>query len=60
MTEEQLYRILVRYSRDGLVAYDLEAGNLIAAVAKAHRFKPQGFFVEIFDADGNSVSIPEQ
>jgi len=58
MADEKLYRIVVRYSKHGLVAYDLEASSLKVAVAKAHRFKPQGFYVEIFDAEGNQVPIP--
>lgn len=53
-----MYRILVRYSRAGSVAHDLTGGTLIAAVAKAIRFKSQGFFVEIMDSEGNQAQIP--
>ena len=54
-----MYRIIVRYSKSGLIAYDLKGDTLVAAVTKAIRFKSQGFHVEITDGEGNAVAIPE-
>lgn len=42
-----MYRITVRYSKAGLIAYDLNGDTVVTALAKARHFKSQGFYVEI-------------
>ena len=54
-----MYRIIVRFSPAGLVAYDLNGDTLKISVAKALHFKSQGFHVEMQDADGNDVALAE-
>ena len=50
-----MYRIVVRFSHAGIIAHELFGDTLKAAVAKASRFKSEGFYVEIIDADDNEV-----
>ena len=54
-----MYRITVRFSPAGVIAYDLNGDTLKSAVAKALHFKSQGFYVEIQDAEGNDVALTE-
>ena len=50
-----MYKITVRYSRAGLVAYDLKGDTLEIAKVKAKQFKSQGFYVEITDPLGEII-----
>ena len=52
-----MFRITVRFSPAGVIAYDLNGDTLKIAVAKALHFKSQGFHVEIQDAEGNDVAL---
>ena len=52
-----MYKITVRFTPAGLIAYDLKGDTLKIAVAKALHFKSQGFHVEIQDAEGNDVAL---
>lgn len=54
-----MYKITVRYSPGGLIAYDLKGDTLKSAGAKALHFKSQGFHVEIQDTEGNDVALTE-
>jgi hypothetical protein len=54
-----MYRIIVRFSHAGLIAYDITGDTLKIAVAKALHFRSQGFHVEIQDAEGNDVALAD-
>ena len=56
-SKEQMYKITVRFSHGGLLAYDLNGESMKIAVAKALHFKLQGFYVEVKDPEGNDVAL---
>ena len=55
-----MYTITVRYSKNGLIAYDLNGDNLSVAQSKAKFFKSQGFYVEVCDAQGVVVLVDRE
>lgn len=56
-SKEQTYKIKVRFSHAGQLAYDLNGETLKIAVVKALYFKSQGFNVEVKDPEGNDVAL---
>jgi hypothetical protein len=52
-----MYKIIVRYSKGGLVAMNLKADSVSLAREKAKHMKTQFFHVEIERPDGHTVPI---
>jgi hypothetical protein len=50
-----MYKIIVRYSKGGLVAMNLKADSVFLAREKARHMKSQFFHLEIEHPDGHTI-----